>query len=151
MKTMVIEINEGVIQSIYSNAAEAVYHLIVIDEDDEGDEERNVRYRSIKYLLQKGDFYDIENGDNVVVDGNVPVLDPEAFTLVTDDNQAKTANGRHRQELDAAFIAGYLTAHTEISKGQNMAVCSLNECIDKQIEHYCRMVEELNQSAKYDL
>lgn len=166
MKKLIIEIEDGIVSGVYTSIPEDI-EILIKDSDDRHDEDRVQDYYMLQQLIDHGCVADILYQEmNPEEEPNIPsMLNPNVFLLITEANTAKTEDGKRMQQLNAAFIDGYLTAQAEITrfmwkmyrskdKETQNKVCMLSETlkplIQKQHDHYSKLCEFINQPEFFD-
>lgn len=166
MKKMIIEIEDGIVSGVYTSLPEDI-EILIKDSDDKHDEDRVQDYYMLQQLIDRGCIEDtLYQEMNPEEEPSLPSkLNPNVFLLIKEANTAKTEDGKRMQQLNAAFIDGYLTAHAEItrfiwkmhrSKDKEIqnTVRVLSEILEplilKQNDHYFKLCEFVNRSEFFD-
>lgn len=166
MKKMIIEIEDGIVSGVYTSLPEDI-EILIKDSDDQHDDDRVQDYYMMQQLIDRGCIKDtLYQEMNPEEEPCIPsMLNPNVFLIIKDANAAKTEEGKHIQQLNAAFIDGYLTAQAEItrfiwkmhrSKDKDMQnkVHMLSEILEpliqKQHDHYFKLCEFVNRPDFFD-
>lgn len=166
MKKLIIKIEEGIISGVYTNLPEDI-EVLIKDSDDRYEEERTQEYHRLQQLIDHGCVKDILYQEiTPEEESSIPsMLNPDVLLIIKEANTAKTDNGKRMQQLTAAFIDGYLTAHAEITrfiwkmhrskdKEIQKIVCLLSKALKplvcKQNDHYFKLCEFINQPGFFD-
>lgn len=166
MKKLIIEIEGGIVSGVYASLPEDI-EILIKDSDDKHDDERVQDYYTLQQLIDHGCIKDILYQEmNPEEEPSIPsMLNPNVFVLIKEASTAKTEEGKHMQQLNAAFIDGYLTAQAEITRfirkmyrskdkdSQNKARMlseMLEPLIQKQHDHYFKLCEFINQPDFFD-
>ncbi len=166
MKKMIIEIEGGVVSGVYTSLPEDI-EILIKDSDDKHDDDRVQDYYMLQQLIDRGCIEDtLYQEMNPEEEPSISaMLNPNVFLIIKDANTAKTEEGKHMQQLNAAFIDGYLTAQAEITRfiwkmyrskdkdNQNkahMLSAMLKPLIQQQHDHYFKLCEFVNRSDFFD-
>lgn len=166
MKKMIIEIEGGIVSAVYTSLPEDI-EILIKDSDDRHDDDRVQEYYMLQQLIDRGCIEDtLYQEMNSEEDPSIPsMLNPNVFLIIKEANTAKTEEGKRMQQLNAAFIDGYLTAQAEIirfiwkmhrskEKDTQNKVCILSETlkplIQKQYDHYSKLCDFINQPDFFD-
>lgn len=166
MKKLIIEIEGGIVSGVYASLPEDV-EILIKDSDDKHDDERIQDYYMLQQLIDHGCIEDtLYREMNPEEEPSIPsMLNPDVFLLIKEANTAKTEAGKRMQQLNVAFIDGYLTAQAEITRfiwkmyrskdkdNQNkahMLSAMLKPLIQQQNDHYFKLCEFVNQLDFFD-
>lgn len=141
MKKLIIELYDGLMAGVYADSYEPI-DIQVIDNDDRYDEERAAEYSRAMQLIERGVMADIYNrpaAEESEPETAPPAMrDPRALLLVPDIYEAKTEGGRSQQQLDVAFIDGFLNAWGRITR----YILGLNRSCNAEDREKARLLQK---------
>lgn len=161
MATLIIEMDGGLVNEIYSTLAEPL-NIQVYETDDVHDPEHAHLYAACTYALQFGGMkaqFQRSHDHSDRIWGSLERR-RESAALVSDLRRASSPAGIREQELDAAFLAGYLEALGESNDFIDDQVAERRvsaesqkqfvRLLDRQMEKYFEFAERLNTPERYD-
>lgn len=142
MKKLIIEMYRGLLAGVYSDSCEE-FDVQEIDADDQYDDERMADYYQVQLQIERGNMVDIYNTPAVVQTPEqqefpLAMRDSRALLLVPDIYEAKTPTGKQQQQLDVAFIDGFLNAWGRISR----YILGLNRSGNAEERERARMLQQ---------
>lgn len=117
MYKLILEIDGGIVTSVYTDSREE-YQVQITDTDDDL-AEREQMEKLIDYQIKQGILRDVLCGnkeEEKIESARVPSFDPRAILLVRESDRVKTSTGKFLQKMDVAFIDGFLSASGKISR-----------------------------------
>ncbi|XBX10637.1 hypothetical protein QMP26_41605 (plasmid) [Enterocloster clostridioformis] len=115
---MIIEIEDGIINGIYTDCQEK-FTVEITDPEDLRDPEREKDRRRLEYLIKNGGLTNLleeQQEEETVSEKQLPVFDTKAWVLIKEASIAKTNEGRALQRLDAVYLDGFLYSYCRLSR-----------------------------------
>lgn len=161
MATLIIEMSGGLVNEIYSTLREPL-NIQIYDLDDRSDPEHAHLYAACTYAQQFGGLkphFGRASDHSERIWGSLERR-PESAALVSDLCRAASPEMLREQELDAAFLAGYLEAMGECKEFLDFLIMEkrispeirhqMTLIFDRQLEKYFEFAERLNTPEQYD-
>lgn len=161
MASIIIELSGGLVNEIYSNLTEPL-NVQVYDLEDVSDPEHAYLYAACDYARRFGGLkpHFGRNINDLDRPWSSLERDPESATLVSELCRASSPEGIRNQELDAAFLAGYLESLGEYKVFMDFLLeekrvspevrHQMVQVFDRQLEKYYAFAELINTAERYD-